>query len=120
MNKKPTIRETKKTGISLSELLVVLSVAVVLAAILMPAIAGIDPDRAESILKTSDFLVVFEGIVQPRSTAEERTGTREGRYESDESESYGEVVHIAEEFAPPSATVGMNRMLTTDIRYVRP
>lgn len=114
-------RDEHKTGLSLSELVVVTSVALVLAAILLPAIAGRDPERAKTILNSTDTLVVFDGIVKSSTN-----GNRSGRVKQRDEREIQSAANI-DTASPvivdedtPYEVAGMERLLTTDIRTRRP
>lgn len=114
----------KKWRLDLSDFLVVLCVGLVLAAILMPAIASTDPERAENILNAAATPSVFDGIVKPAPAidAEDRISRREQRRiqaaarmgSAEPAASEGDTVHDTPE------TEGMSSLLTTDIRYREP
>ena len=108
----------------LSEFVVVLCVTLVLAAILMPAIAGHDPERAESILNSADTLVVFDGIVKSSGNADHvrRSIRRENRQIQADARAEIDRAHNTDAigFVEPYQLAGSKKLLTTDIRYRQP
>ncbi len=103
--------KTRRTkGLGLSELLVVLTVTLVLAAILMPALASQDPKRAEEILNST-----VQSSLQPTDELTIKAPTVASRIERNNRR---EAQRQGEDRVQPTAT-GMEKMLTTDIRSGR-
>ena len=105
--KKQRNKSRRTKGLGLSELLVVLTVTLVLAAILMPALASQDPKRAEEILSSTvqsslqptDEMTIKRPTVASRI---ERNSRRDAQRRGDD--------------AAESTALGIEKMITTDIR----
>ena len=111
-----TNRHKRENGMSFSELTIVLGVTLVLTAILMPAIAGSNPERAETLLSAASIPVVIEGNGILGSSIERTESAT--RHEDRMARSRAR--------AESSSTVdsrrlkGMRAMKTTDVRHMAP
>ena len=112
-----TSKEKRREGMSISELFIVLGVTIVLSAILMPAIASTNSDRAETILSAAAVPVFFNGSTQPAIQARQtlrRDNRRDRSTTRAASPKHGAIVQEAIKEA--RALVGTKKLLTTDIR----
>lgn len=94
-------------GLGLSELLVLLTVTLVLAAILLPALVSQDPKRAEEMLNSTPQ----SALQQTDETATQRP-TVASRIERNSRREEARQGHEAKD----AARAGIEKMLTTDIR----
>ena len=107
-------RLTTDKGDRLPDLLVVLAVTVVLAAILLPAVTGSPASEASAPTEQ----VVLDGLARPAMPSrEERYALRDAMSESEHVEAGVEEVEPAIENAEKT---GLQEMRTTDIRYTIP
>lgn len=121
-------KQARESGLSLAELLVVLAITVVLAAILMPAVTppGQTPLPGEKSEDISAYTVLAEEV--PRARANDRAASRRERQQAmeDSTEETGlplEILPASFEPERETATMernGLEKIKTTDIRYVAP
>ncbi len=117
--------EKRSSGLSLSELVIVMGVTMVLTAILMPAIAGMDPERAENILISASVPEVIQVPNRPQVDPEQydrldRRANRANSVAVPEVEGELPLADTAAPLTPSREVEGMGKMITTDIRYRLP
>lgn len=115
-------------GEQLPDLLVVLAITVVMAAILLPAVSNYHGNEvnAESGLNSGTF--VMDGHVRPAARGASAREDREGRTATVDTDADSVVAERdlsvpEEEFLPVDAVVerdGLEKLRTTDISYVVP
>lgn len=118
-------KQARESGLSLAELLVVLAITVVLAAILMPAVKppGQSPRPGETLVESGAYTVLAEELVQPRERSISRRERQQAIDDSLEVQTPREILSTGYDPEPKASTMerdGLEKIKTTDIRYVAP
>ncbi|MCF6284575.1 MAG: hypothetical protein L3K26_05240 [Candidatus Hydrogenedentes bacterium] len=113
-------KESRREGMSVSELFIVLGVTLVLSAILMPALASTNSDRAETILSAVATPILYDSAIRSTfgTSQPKRMGRRDSRRDRNATQATVADVNnvVNEAIVEARAMVGAKKLLTTDIR----